>query len=134
MKRVLVLAIFCSILGCSSIKEQPKLSEFEPQPYADYLATGWTLSEPLTVLGIEEMAMDERRRYREQPNARKDVPFVPFGFANEEWEIFKNKMKGGDEIRRMSSPPGSWSRLSGWEGYVLIRGQNIIWQMVTRIN
>jgi hypothetical protein len=124
------------VFGCSSSVPQPNnvINEHQPEKLENFISDGWYVSPPLSVEEIEQEAMKELVRYQQSPNARKDVPMVPFGFANDEWNVFKSKVEPGDEIRKITAPSEYWQRLAGWEGYVLVREGLIIWQMMTRIN
>ena len=95
---------------------------------------GWSVSEPLSVPEIEAEELETLRRYAELAHARKDVPMVPFGFANKRWQEFKATIQPGDEIRRISSPSVCWDRLSGWQGLVLIRNGRVVSRHMTLIN
>ncbi|MCR9074312.1 MAG: hypothetical protein NXI18_21890 [Alphaproteobacteria bacterium] len=83
---------------------------------------------------IEAEELESLREYAELPHARKDVPMVPFGFANKRWREFKATIQPGDEIRRISSPSACWDRLSGWQGLVLIRNGRAVSRHMTLIN
>jgi hypothetical protein len=124
------------VFGCSSSVPQPTdvINEHQLEKLENFLSNGWYVSPPLSVEEIEQEAMKELIRYHQSPNARKDVPMVPFGFANDEWNVFKSKVEPGDEIRKITAPREYWQRLAGCEGYVLVREGLIIWQMITRIN
>jgi hypothetical protein len=101
---------------------------------ADVRAMGWHISEPLSVQSIENDAMDERRSYAQKPNSRKDVPMVPFGFANDRWVDFKAQIVDGDEIRRITTPSACWGQLAGWDGFVIVRHDRIVDFFMTLIS
>jgi hypothetical protein len=95
---------------------------------------GWQVSEPLAASIIEAEAMVERREYANRPNARKDVPMVPFGFANDRWVEFKAKISNGDELRRITAPDICWEQLRGWDGFVLLRDGQVVSAFMTLVN
>ena len=101
---------------------------------ADVRAMGWHISEPMSTSTIEDEQMAERRSYAELPDSRKDVPMVPFGFANDRWIDFKAELVEGDEIRRISTPSACCSRLAGWDGFVIVRQGRIVKFFMTLVS
>lgn len=59
---------------------------------------------------------------------------LPFGYINDDWEILKAKYQDGDQIYKFSTSAESWEKLAGREGYVLIRGDQIITEIITLMN
>ena len=59
---------------------------------------------------------------------------VPFGYQNKEWAHFKSLLKPGDEIWEYDSPGDHWSSLCGRAGIALVRGDEIIFDIVTMMN
>jgi len=49
------------------------------------------------------------------------VPQVTFGFAHDEWEVFKAKMEPGDELIFFDSFDIDWFTLCGSKGYAIVR-------------
>lgn len=49
------------------------------------------------------------------------VESVPFGRQNSEWEEIKQNISPGDCLFHYRSDEESWNKLSGREGYILIR-------------
>jgi len=73
----------------------------------------------------------------ERDNLYRDdgrVPHVPFGFGNKKWLKFKQQMLPGDEIYHFNSSAESWRNLAGREGYVLVRGVEVVDEFVTTLN
>ena len=95
---------------------------------------GWHVSEPLTVEAVESQSLADLRDYLEKANARKDVPLVPFGYANAEWLIFKKQIRPMDQLVLLMSPAESWGQLAGWRGYAIVRDGAIVDSFVTEIN
>jgi len=62
------------------------------------------------------------------------VPHVPFGFMNSRWIEFKTSFRTGDEIMLYSSNEKDWERGMGREGYILVRNQIIIDEIMTKMN
>jgi hypothetical protein len=50
------------------------------------------------------------------------------------WIRLKSSFEEGDELYFFRSDKGSWSRLSGQEGYVLVRKDRIVSRFVTVMN
>ncbi|MBU1658895.1 hypothetical protein KKG72_07585 [bacterium] len=55
---------------------------------------------------------------------------IAFGYIHDEWE----KMKDGDYLVEFKSSPSSWSNLVGSAGIRLMRGEEVINTMITRMN
>jgi hypothetical protein len=130
------LARIVLIVGCvfSAVLHSESPAGHELEPLEKYQTKGWYVSSPMTVEEIEQSFMEQLREYQKSPTARKDIPMVPFAFANDKWTEFKSKVQQGDEIRKLSTPKEYWERLAGWEGYVLVRQGFVVWKMMTRIN
>lgn len=90
---------------------------------------GWETRGPLTVPQVEQESLEELSK-----SPRKDIPQVPFGFLGERWTEIKNKFRDGDELYFYSSDRRSWLDLCGIRGYVLIRKDKIIDEIVTAMN
>lgn len=100
----------------------------------DLVAAGWTVSGPFSVDGVEAKELRQLEEVLQREGHRKDVPQVPFGLANDDWQDFKSRVQAGDEIHYVHAPPVRWASLSGWGGYVLVKHGRIIATMVTVIN
>lgn len=61
------------------------------------------------------------------------VPVV-FGFQNEEWLRLKSQMLTGDILQEFKSPPDTWERLAGRQGFALVRDGKVIDTIVTMLN
>ena len=109
-------------------------TEYRPESFEKYQSGGWYVSSPMTAEEIEQSALEQLKEFYRGSNTRKDIPMVPFGFANYKWNEFKSKVQQGDEIRKISAPKEYWQRLEGWEGYVLVRQGIVVWKMMTLIN
>ncbi|MBD3808880.1 MAG: hypothetical protein IE880_09250 [Epsilonproteobacteria bacterium] len=59
---------------------------------------------------------------------------VVFGYINDQWENLKSLMKDGDHLVEFKSSPGSWANLAGRKGIRLMRGEEVIETMITRMN
>lgn len=59
---------------------------------------------------------------------------LPFGYINDDWETLKSNYQEGDQIFKFSTSAESWDNLAGREGYVLIRGDQIIAEIITLMN
>ncbi len=55
-------------------------------------------------------------------------------FEGPEWHQLKSKLGKGDEFYFFKSDRQSWTNLEGSEGYIAIRGSEIIGSLVTIIN
>jgi hypothetical protein len=130
------LAGIALIVGCvfSAALHSESTAGQEQEPIENYQTKGWHISSPMTVEEIEQSFMEKLKEYQKSPTARKDIPMVPFAFANDKWTEFKSKVRKGDEIRQLSTPKEYWERLAGWEGYILVRQGFIVWKIMTRIN
>jgi len=59
---------------------------------------------------------------------------VPFGFQNSEWKQLIAQMTEGDELWKFCSPEETWRNLCGREGIALVRDDQIINFIVTKLN
>jgi len=59
---------------------------------------------------------------------------IPFGFMNWVWQIFKLHLKEGDEIWKFSSSKKKWKNLTGRAGLCIVRGEEIVFSIVTKMN
>ena len=130
------LAEVALIVACvfSAESHSESSAGYQSESFEKYQTGGWYVSSPMTVEEIEQSSLEQLREFYKDPNARKDIPMVPFGFANYKWNEFKSKVQQGDEIRKISTPKEYWQRLAGWEGYVLVRQGIVVWKMTTLIN
>ena len=81
---------------------------------------GWGIRGPLTIAQIEQESL---QRIRLSPNP--DVPQVPFGYDNDQWNTLKSQYKDGDELYFFGLYPHP-PYFFGMSGYVLIRGNQIV--------
>lgn len=51
-----------------------------------------------------------------------------------EWSRLKAAMQEGDELWEYSSPPDSWEHLCGRAGYAVVRGGEIVDDILTMMN
>ena len=91
----------------------PNLPLYVPGP-------GWAIRGPLTIAQIEQESL---QRIRLSPNP--DVPQVPFGYDNDQWNTLKSQYKDGDELYFFGLYPHP-PYFFGMSGYVLIRGNQIV--------
>lgn len=135
MKQIVITFLLIILQSCAVQPEYRTANiKFSPIPLSKYIENGWHISEPMTVEEIEKNKLAEITEYLNKPDARKDVPKLPFGFANGEWEEFKTRLKPRDEIREIMSPPESWQALAGWQGYVIVRKKHVVWDMTVLKN
>lgn len=59
---------------------------------------------------------------------------LPFGYTNDKWEALKAQYQNGDQIYKFSTSPESWKNHAGREGYSLIRGDQVIAEIITLMN
>ena len=88
---------------------------------------GSVIEGPYTIEEIEEKELDEIKKCNHCPQ-------VPFGYSNNEWNDFKQKIKKNDQLLFFSSDNKSWSGLCGREGYAIIRDNKIVDTFITLIN
>ena len=50
------------------------------------------------------------------------------------WKSFEEKIKDGDELWFFTSPPQTWEKLMGWEGYAIFRNDKLIAHYTTMEN
>jgi len=110
---------------------KPILSEKEKRiskNISDYFQLGFSveIKGPLTIEEVEKESLDELSK-----SSRKDIPKVPFGFNNDNWNEFKSKYNDGDELYFFTSDEKSWSGLYGREGYALIRNEKVVLVIIT---
>ncbi len=91
----------------------PNLPLYVPGP-------GWAIRGPLTIAQVEQESL---QRIRLSPNP--DVPQVPFGYDNDQWNTLKSQYKDGDEFYFFGLYPRP-PYVYGTSGYVLIRGNQIV--------
>jgi hypothetical protein len=95
------------------------------------LPSTYAISTPMTVLEVEA---DEMKNLEEVLRIVPDLPRVPFGYGNQEWEKFKAQLQEGDTIVHFRSDRRSWSNLAGEEGYAIMREGCIFRRFTTLIN
>ena len=59
---------------------------------------------------------------------------IPFGLINYQWVKLLSQMQDGDELFSFRSDDRSWARLAGTEGIALVRGKEIVDEIVTCMN
>jgi hypothetical protein len=62
---------------------------------------------------------------------------TPHDLLDEQWLLFKDQMKTGDELWYFRTPPKTWTEyfpLCGMEGYALVRGDKVVAEMLTAIS
>jgi len=84
---------------------------------------------PLTIAEVENESLENLSK-----TDRKDIPKVPFGFMNDRWNQFKSKYQEGDELYFFTSDEKSWAALYGRQGYAIVRKNQIINVIVTRLS
>ena len=53
---------------------------------------------------------------------------------DEKWLEFKDKMQDGDELWYYRTPPETWAAFCGREGYVLVRDDTVVHEILLSIN
>lgn len=100
----------------------------------ELLDSGWSVSDPLTVETVEAQSLAKLRGYLDGPNARKDIPQLPFGFLNDSWRQFKKQIQPDDNLLLLASPAESWEQLWGWRGYIIVRNGTVVDSFLTVMN
>ena len=59
---------------------------------------------------------------------------LAFGYINNDWEALKAQYQDGDKIYKFSSAEETWENLMGRAGYVLVRNNQIIAEIITLMN
>jgi hypothetical protein len=59
---------------------------------------GYEIRGPLTIEQVEQGSLERIKQF-----SRKDIPLVPFGFDNEEWNELKSEYSKGTEIYYIKS-------------------------------
>ena len=106
----------------------PTVEPFEPIPVTKMVDEGYSISAPLTTDQIEKEALAAW----EKAGSIGHRPMMRSG--NETWEEFKASLKVGDHLVLMSSPPETWRKLAGLEGYAIIRNGKIVAWVTTAMN
>lgn len=57
-----------------------------------------------------------------------------FGYINNDWEALKAQYQDGDKIYKFSSAEETWENLMGRAGYVLVRNNQVIAEIITLMN
>ncbi len=86
-----------------------------------------TTSEISAISDIEKSALV---RVAEYP----DVPQRPFGYRNKDWLVFKQQYLSGDCLIHFITGEDSWKKLSGLEGYAIIRGDEVVDIFLLKVN
>jgi len=85
------------------------------------------------IVGKKAYSVDELEHQNITRNDNR-ISEVPFGFANEGWEAFKEDLKPGCEIRDFNYPQDWWDRGLGCEGYIALKGEFMLAMFVTKMN
>lgn len=59
---------------------------------------------------------------------------IPFGWCNAEWVALLARMQPGDELWEFRSSDESWLHRAGRAGIALVRGDQVIATVLTRMN
>lgn len=59
---------------------------------------------------------------------------VPFGFQQDTWLSFKKEIKQGDQIWKFRSSAESWRHFAGREGLCIVRDDEVVASIITRMN
>ncbi len=117
-----------SIASDDTMKKRNQVSRLMKEHYHSFDATFEALG-PLTIAQIEQESLEKLSR-----SPRKDLPPVPFAFANDKWVELKGKYLPRDEFYYFTSDERSWANLCGIRGYVLVRKGEIVDIIVTGVN
>lgn len=85
------------------------------------------------IVGSDVLDWDEVELENLHPSDGR-VPHVPFGFNNAEWKKLKELRSENTELRSFSSSSEDWEKCMGSEGYLVIEGDTILANIVTRMN
>ncbi|MCG7870034.1 MAG: hypothetical protein JAY74_27170 [Candidatus Thiodiazotropha taylori] len=80
--------------------------------------------------GFSDLEEDSMKEISKRP----DVPQVPFGYSHKEWLSFKQKYQQEDCLIYFKTPEEAWKRLSGIEGYAIMRGNEVIAVFVLKVS
>jgi hypothetical protein len=89
---------------------------------------------PLTVEEIEQETLQALAEEAAQIKGRRDVPQMPFGFANSMWIDFTKEYRRGDELYFFTTVERSWAAQMGSEGYLLLRKDKVVRTIITVLN
>jgi hypothetical protein len=67
-------------------------------------------------------------------SANQNVPQKPFGLRHQKWLNFKTTFQSGDCLVHFVTPEKAWIRLSGLEGYAIIRSDTVISVFVLKVS
>jgi hypothetical protein len=76
----------------------------------------------------------EKEMYKDwliRPISREEAEAV---FINADWLALLDEMIEGDELWDFSSPPESWGALAGRAGIAVVRDDEIVNMLITRMN
>lgn len=82
----------------------------------------------------EKISVEEAEMKHMVKDERLGNEAIPFGFVNYQWIRLLNKMKKNDELYRYRSDYQSWAYLAGREGIALVRGKEIVAEIITCMN
>lgn len=82
---------------------------------------------PLAIIEIEKKHTVEINN-----NGKKEK--LPFGYLNEDWNKLKTKMMPGDKTFEFKTGPESWHQLSGRKGIIVMRGNKVVGEIITKMN
>jgi hypothetical protein len=57
-----------------------------------------------------------------------------WGYLQREWDALRSEMREGDELWEFASPQSSWDALAGRAGVALVRGGQVLSQIVTIVS
>ena len=113
------------LVALTLIVSIPPVSAHECETFpADY-----TVSNPLSFSGVEQQSLDEIKR-----SSNPNIPKVPFGFINSEWNEFKAQFEDNDKLIHFRSSKESWQALAGIEGYAIVRKECVVFSIVTLLS
>jgi hypothetical protein len=159
--RHIALALFCLVGTLSSdLSACPKNCDETYLPIfrewakengiqKDVWGEGANISGPLDISAVEKCSIDEMIQENilrksagftstplyppaENAEAKDDsVPEVPFGYANDKWKIFIQKLQSGDTLHAYSMDDYAKGSMMADEGYAIIRNGKIIERFIT---
>jgi len=118
--RYSIVLVLLFSMGCQA-------SPCDGEGLDSYFEVGVEFEGPLSVEAVEERQMVE-------VNLEGQIKLLPFGRINSEWETFKSQMVPEDCIFFFRTDEATWQALHGREGYLLVRENEPIDAIATKVN
>lgn len=111
MKIIKLIVVFTLLAGCSSESDFYAGRQYVPHLFKDTIQNANYISSPLTISDLEKIGLTKHK----------------------DWKEFKNKFEKGDKIFEIRSGAVKDGIVYGWNGYIIVRGELVIWDMATKI-